>query len=144
MPDAYIRERWLRQQKESNFHCLLIEVDEQVRAVSWFHDISHQAVETNKGKKLFDFVKGNYPDRPCVWVDATVTDPEFQGRGMATELKQKVLERISNLYVNALILTRMRDDNVGIIKVNEKFGFLRTGVKVSGKDKVCHEYWYRP
>lgn len=39
----------------------------------------------------------------------------------------------------------MRDDNYGIIKVNERFGMQRTGIKVPSSQVLglFHEYWYK-
>ena len=144
MTDDSIKARWMKHIREPNFQCLVVVNDgNQILSVAWFHDISHETIKIQKGVPLLEFVTSKHPDRPCVWIDATVTDPDFQGRGMATKLKQAIFERILGLHSRPLILTRMRDDNVGIIKVNEKFGFIRTGIKITGSGEVQHEFWYR-
>lgn len=44
-----------------------------------------------------------------------------------------------------LAYTRMRDDNHGIIKINTRTGFSRSGVTVpsSSNPNLKHEYWYK-
>lgn len=141
MSDGYIRDRWHRHSGERNFYCILIESEKRVIAATWFHDLSPEKIRDQKGKDLYDFV-ATYKERQIVWIDASVTHPAFQGRGLATTLKHAALKKISALHISPIVLTRMRDDNHGIIKVNERFGFVRTGIKIPGKGGM-HEFWYR-
>lgn len=87
-------------------------------------------------------------DRLCedvllVWEREVMVAPSAQGRGIATQLRLQFLECIGEMRA-ALILTRMRDDNVPIVHIAAKRGFSRTGIKVpsSQKPEVSHEYWY--
>jgi GNAT superfamily N-acetyltransferase len=143
MSDEIIQKRWAKHSVRKNFCCLIAELDTQIAGVSWFHEISAEEIGLEKSGDLQKFVIKQFPGVPIVWVDATVTDPSFQKKGLATGLKTEVLKKISSLHSKVLILTRMRDDNAGIIRVNEKFGFLRTGIKVSTVTaSIQHEFWY--
>jgi RimJ/RimL family protein N-acetyltransferase len=142
MPDEAIQNRWRQHNARTNFCCLVAEINTQIAGVSWFHEITDDELELEKDKALREFATTNFPAVTRIWVDATVTDPDFQKSGVATQLKVKLLEMIRTSYPETCILTRMRDDNVGIIRINERFGFKRTGVKVLGKNDIRHEFWY--
>lgn len=79
----------------------------------------------------------------CVWIRDTIVDPSFQGKGIATQIKIEALRKIKEKFPNWIILTRMRKDNFGIIKINERLGFRRTGIQIPSSQKkgIFHEYW---
>jgi len=78
------------------------------------------------------------------WETAVIVDPEFAGKHIATFLRMEFLDKLRTTR-RKLILTRMRDDNLAIIKIAENLEFARTGIKVpsSQKPNINHEYWYK-
>jgi hypothetical protein len=47
------------------------------------------------------------------------------------------------LSAKTLILTRMRNDNLPILKIADRLGFQRTGIKIPSRQPgTFHEYWY--
>lgn len=142
MTDEYIEKRWVSVVQNKKFCCLVAEIDNFIVGISWFYEITDVQLSL-KGSDLERFVETKYSGLTKVWIDATIVDPNFQGRRIATTLKMKSLEFVRSNYSEVLLLTRMRDDNIGIIRINEKFGYSRTGVKVpAGKENLSHEFWY--
>lgn len=143
MTDERIENRWKDLVSHCNFSCLVAEINGSIAGVSWYYEIADAELASAKGEELGNFVVAKFPLVNRIWIDATVIDPPFQGKGIATYLKANIIDRIRSDYPKVLILTRMRDDNAGIIHINEKLGFNRTGIKIpTGKDNLFHEYWY--
>ena len=63
-------------------------------------------------------------------------------------MKYEDLKILSTRYEPILLLTRMRDDNKAIIKINEKFGLKRSGIRMPSSVEPSdpskfHEFWYK-
>jgi len=80
-----------------------------------------------------------------IWERELIVHPTNQGQGVGSKLRAAFVESVLNhCEKGVLIFTRMRDDNIPVIKIAEKFGFRRTGIRTlsSQKSGVFHEYWY--
>lgn len=55
-----------------------------------------------------------------------------------------MLAHLREKHPHGLALTRMRDDNVGIVRINEQLGFSKTGIRVASQAYLglMHDYWF--
>lgn len=136
--------RWQDHSSQSGFVCFVAEESQRVVGASWFDTISHEALAQERGRELADFAVSINQTLPLVWIRETIVDPTFQGKGIASQLKERVMQEISEHIAPVILLTRMRDDNTKIVRANEKLGFKRAGIKVASKATpgLLHEYWY--
>lgn len=120
-----------------------------VAAGLWYDTPSLDHLSAERGADLADFAAITLDREDAegiVWEREVVVSPNFQGRGLATGLRGEFLHTVATRTANsALMLTRMRDDNVAIIAVAQKFDYERTGIRVpsSQNPDVSHEYWYK-
>lgn len=104
-------------------------------------------LESERGEALARFAAermstgGRSPK--LVWERELLVHPNYQGRSIGTALRMEFINRLAR-EGNFLVLTRMRDDNLPTIRIAEKMGFSRTGIRVESSQKagVFHEYWY--
>lgn len=136
--------RWQDHSSRHGFTCFVAEESQQVIGASWFDMISHATLAQERGQELANFVTSIDPMLSLVWIRETIVDPEYQGKRIASQLKERVLQDIKQRLAPVILLTRMRDDNVKIVRANEKLGFKRTGIKVASKMTLglVHEYWH--
>jgi RimJ/RimL family protein N-acetyltransferase len=137
-------ERWKKHISMSSFYCLVAEIDNKIIGASWFNVMSPEELKEERGEEILNFVTSKHQGRKILWIRETIVDPKFKNQGVAKSIKSEIMSHIRANLPQSLLLTRMRDDNVGIIKVNEKIGFKRTGIKIkslSNRD-INHEYWY--
>jgi ribosomal protein S18 acetylase RimI-like enzyme len=134
---------------EEGFDALLAyEPPNKIVGSLWYEDLNVDALEEKKGSDLAKFtseVQKQGLERVIYTLD-TVVDPAYQGRGIASSLKDQYIKEIDTTSPNgAVVLTRHRDDNTGIIRTSEKQGFLRTRIRMpsSQNPKTAHEYWYK-
>ncbi|MFZ3009959.1 MAG: GNAT family N-acetyltransferase [Candidatus Microsaccharimonas sp.] len=120
-----------------------------IAAGLWCDTPSLDQLSAERGADLADFAAITL-DREgaegIVWEREVVVSPNFQGRGLATQLRGEFLRTVATSTArSALMLTRMRDDNAAIITVAEKFDYERTGIRMpsSQNPDVSHEYWYK-
>lgn len=134
-----------------NFELVLIRNDEnEIIGATWFYEDSKLGITQQKNgqklQKVLQKLMSNSEIQNVVYICETIVATNHQGKGVATELKGKSLDIVKNKYPNGVILyTRMRDDNNGIIIINSKHGFRRSGVKVasSSNSDISHEYWFK-
>ena len=119
---------------------------------SWYDTPDLGSLQKEQGKPLRDLVESLSIQTGAVklvWQRETIVSPQYQTQGLALIVKQAITSRLKHAadsYGSPIIVaTRMRDDNVRIIKVNEKVGFERTGVKVESRKTPgkTHEYWFQ-
>jgi len=137
--------RWEDHSSQTGFSCLVGEVDQQIIAASWYFEITLDQLAEKRGNELRDFVKSiSRQDISLVWLGETFVHPDFQRRGYARQIKERVMDEVRDSLAPAILLTRMRPDNAFIISTNKKLGFRPTGISVLSKTKpgVFHEYWY--
>lgn len=123
--------------------CHVAEIDHLIIGATWCNILSIESIEKERGKSLSSFVKeiSNYP---IIWVRETIVKKEFQGQGVAKALKNEQMLVLRNNYHNGIALTRMRDDNFAIIKVNTSSGWVKTGIRMQSQTDLTkwHEYYY--
>ena len=136
--------RWQDHFSKAGFIYFVAQEDQQVVGASWFDTISYEALAQERGRELVNFAESVDPKLPLVWIRETIVDPAFQGKRIASQLKERIMEEVKNHFAPVILLTRMRDDNLKIVRANEKLGFKRTGIKAPSKATpgLLHEYWY--
>lgn len=141
-----IEKRWKIQQAKPGFECLIADEHNEIVGAIWWDKPTIDELCFERGEPITQFAKqkkrmGNL----LIWVRESIVSPIHQGRGVGSQLRVAFLESVLNrCEKGVLILTRMRDDNLPIIKIAKKSGFLRTGIRTpsSQKSGVFHEYWY--
>ena len=143
LSDDTVQKRWQSDSAQPGFKCLVAIIDDIVVGAVWWNELTKSNLLLERGQAIVDFVTEKYPDRPLIWERETMTDPAYQGRGIASALRVELLSQISRNGQPLMILTRMRDDNFAIIKIAQKVGFSRTGIRLpsSASKDIYHEYW---
>lgn len=124
-------------------------VNSETAGALWYDTPTLEELASERGQKLADFARtlGQTNNiETIVWEREVLVDPNFQRQGIATKLRTTFAANLEESLPNgSIILTRMRDDNIGIIKVAEKVGYSRTGIKTPSSQTpgVFHEYWYK-
>lgn len=136
--------RWQDHSSRPGFTCLVAEENQRVIGASWFDAVSREILAQERGRELVDFATSIHPTLPLVWIRETIVDPAYQGREVASQIKERVIQEIKERLAPVILLTRMRDDNTKIVRANEKLGFKRAGINVASKTTpgLQHEYWY--
>ncbi|PIR92713.1 hypothetical protein COU01_00370 [Candidatus Falkowbacteria bacterium CG10_big_fil_rev_8_21_14_0_10_44_15] len=137
--------RWQEHSSKEGFTCFVAVHDHQIVGAAWFNVISRNELTKERGHALANFATSINLTPKFIWIRETIVDPAFQGQGIASRLKEKVVQEVKEHFVPPImLLTRMRDDNTNIVHINEKLGFKRTGIKVKSKatPDLLHEYWH--
>jgi len=136
--------RWQTQSARRGFTCLVAEIDNEVVGATWYDIITLEELRLERGDDLANFAE-NFSGCDIVWLRETCVHPEFHGRGIARALKEAVIASIQQINQPRLLLTRMREDNYAIIKINISLGFTRTMIKMpcSLTKGKFHEHWYK-
>jgi len=115
----------------------------------WFDSPTLEQLLTERGEKLANFVKNFWKTKglcDLIWERELMVRPDFQKQKIATRLRITFLTYLSEKYPNGvLVLTRMRDDNIGTLKIAERLGYQRTGIRTpsSQNPNLYHEFWYK-
>lgn len=138
-----VARRWQKCVSERGFGCLVAEIAGQVIGFTCWDEPTLAGLAQERGEALANFAAKR--NRPVVWFRETCVDPSRQGEGVARRLKDAVVLYVSGTKRSYLALTRLRDDNTRIIRLNESLGFQRTGIRVpsSQVSGLFHEYWYQ-
>lgn len=141
LDDAELKRRWQSAIARPGFAGLVTEEDSEVVAAFWWDTPSLEDFAAERGEEIAGWVQTRDYTR-FIWGRDIVVSPSCQKRGLATELKARFL---SLLDPGTLVLTRLRDDNYGIIAISQKQGYQRTGVRVPSSQVpgLFHEYWYK-
>ncbi|MBI5530306.1 MAG: GNAT family N-acetyltransferase [Candidatus Doudnabacteria bacterium] len=114
---------------------------ELLGALWWDCPTENQLLE-ERGEKLVKFARQK-ANTLLIWEREIFVRPEYHGNGIGKMLRKSFLEKLPIIYGSFLVLTRMRDDNIPVIKIAEEFGYERTGIKISSsKPGIDHEYWF--
>ena len=131
------------------FEAYLVEDQGAIVAGLWYDTPSIDELAEERGDDLANFARTVCKDmdlEQIIWQRESVVHPDYQSQGLATLLRKKFIDDIEkNSRCSSLLLTRMRDDNLGIIRVAEKFEYARTGIRMpsSQNPDADHEYWYK-
>jgi len=117
-------------------------------ATEWLDTPNLDQLEKERGTPLRQFAEDIMDPlgiTNLIWERELLVDSTYQRQGIGTLLRSFVMQSLDELPGRALVLTRMRDDNLGTIKIAEKLGFKRTGITKpsSQTPNFNHEYWYR-
>lgn len=125
----------------------------KLAAVTWWTTPDLEQLKKERGAEFVSFVEYKLIEYnnniQIVWINETLVTPNYQKMGVATHLKtiaeSRLQDKANLLKTSLLITTRMRDDNFGIIKINEGLGMQRTGVRVPASQKpgMFHEFWFK-
>lgn len=144
LSDEVVRNRWQNNSLQPGFRCLVATIDGVPVGAIWWDKPTLASLISERGQVLGDFVWGRYPDESLIWEREVITDPSYQGRGIAAALRIEFLRQVADAYRPFVVLTRMRDDNLAIIKIAQRLGFARTSIRrpSSANQDIYHEYWY--
>lgn len=117
-----------------------------VKAALWYDTPTVDQLRDERGDDLAtlaqDFMT-THEDGLLVWEREVIVDPSWQGQGLASHLRASFLDNLKKRPEQAaLVLTRMRSNNVRIMAVAEKFGYQKTGITMpTSQPEHYHEYW---
>lgn len=142
---ATVQGRFAKDKQRLGFDCLVAEEDGQIVGACWWDETSPQLLRQERGERLANFCETHCGSNGLIWCRDTIVAPHLHGQGIASTLKQELFRRLKTAG-KTFIFTRFRDDNLPIIKVNQRFGMRPTGVKtlVTTRDgsKTSGEFWY--
>lgn len=149
LSEETVTQRINTQFAKKGFTLFISKVSDRINGALWYDTPNLAELETERGKLLADFASqtiGSSALVKIVWEREIIVDPQFQGQGIATQLRQRFLQSLeTNCLQGALILTRMRNDNLAIIKVAEKCGYQRTGIETDSnwRPPMKNSYWFK-
>lgn len=115
----------------------------------WFYSITVSSLESERGKELANFgrfICESNGITNIIWERELMVKPDFQNARIGTRLRTNFVFYLADRYPQGtVILTRLRDDNIGTIKIAERLGYLRSNVRIpsSKNQSLFHEYWYK-
>jgi hypothetical protein len=129
----------------------LFDIGEICIGASWYEYVNIDWIKDNKGSDLANFITQKMLSnnlRQIVWQTETLVHPDFAKQGLAGQLKSIIdmdLQKLSLPVGGILTATRMRDDNIAILKVNSKLQYNKTGIRMPCNldPKIEHEYWFK-
>jgi len=136
---------------KSGFRALLAESDNgHMIGAGWYYRPSIDEIRQRRGDKLAEFAEDKMRKTGVsnlIWEAELMVHPDFQRRGFGTEIRENFLMERSfkEGEKGVLILTRMKDDNVGTLKIARRLEFEPTGVRVASSTfpGQFHQYWYK-
>jgi hypothetical protein len=148
LAQSEIEKRIQSNANQSGFNFIDYEVEGKLAGAIWYDVPSLEQLAQDRGQDLAALARQimaaeNLPT--LVWEREVMVSPQQQKKGIATQLRNSMFASIQSQYGDSLILTRMRDDNVGIITVAQRVGFVRTGITrpSSQTPDFKHEFWYK-
>jgi len=139
--DSELERRWNSYIERPGFVGMVLVDHDKLIAAIWWDTPAMINFASERGEDIASWIK-THGFNQFVWIRELVVCSEYQGRGLATFLRN---EFISKLDSNTLVLTRHRNDNHGIIAVSKKQGFARVGIRIpsNSNPEIFHEYWYK-
>ena len=153
-----LQRRWFELKRHALFDGLVFEKNRKIVGVHLWYYLTPTILAKQRGQKLVDWltreinlVNMRKKVNPritlqsilIIWEAEVIVHPDFQGQGIATLLRKQFIEKMQKRLIYGLVLSRMRDDNIGSIKTAEKLGFRKTGVQQPAREKPkMHDYWY--
>lgn len=155
LSDEEVLRRLQANMSKPGFDSLIVNRGSKIAGALWYDTPSLDELEAEFQKPLRDFAEGLQEQTGItnlVWEREVIVDPAKQKQGIASQLRGNFLERLTNNYPQGVIvLTRMRDDNIGIRRIGEKFGFEQTSVSYTyekenqdgKKQSITQRFWYK-
>jgi GNAT superfamily N-acetyltransferase len=137
--------RWESYVSKAGFECFVFKTNDSLAGAIWWDLPSINHLRQERGDELANFYRDKFASRSLIWERDLIVSPSFQGQGIATQLRRYFIAYIESIHRSVVILTRMRNDNIGTIKIAEKLDFKRSGIRIpsSANPGIFHEYWYR-
>lgn len=136
-----------------NFRAVVAEEDGKIIGASTFRyfrleDINEENDFTLLVEQLKVYLKGlqeKHGIKRLVNLSRTFVATANQGRGVATKLREKVIEDVTGEQnEGAIIITKHLSNNPAIIASSKHLGFQETGVRQQSYDgSYYEEYWYK-
>ncbi|MBI5645092.1 hypothetical protein HY970_03260 [Candidatus Kaiserbacteria bacterium] len=125
---------------QRGFAGILGSVDNEPVGASWWNTPTLAELAEEKGPEVARFAT-SYAHHHLVWERELLVRPRYQGRGYSLPLRKAFLASLE--LGRTLVLTRMRDDNVGTLKTGEAVGFRPTSIVTpSKKEGAFHRVYY--
>lgn len=83
--------RWQDHSSRPGFTCFVAAESHRVVGASWFDPISRETLAQERGRELVNFATAIDSSLPLVWIRETIVDPSFQGKRIASQLKERAL-----------------------------------------------------
>lgn len=150
LSDDEVQKRLVNNSGKNGFQPFIAEgPNGEVAGALWYDTPTLEQLSAERGKELAEFASTVCQEnnlQHLIWEREVLVDPQFQKQGIATRLRTAFLSYLIEAFPDgALMLTRMRDDNIGIIKIAERVDYARTGIRVPSSQTpgIFHEYWYK-
>lgn len=148
LSDEEVTARLDANMSKPGFTSFTTERDGRIAGALWYDTPSLDELEAERRRPLRDFADSLQEQtgiETLVWEREVMVHPDFQGQGIASDLRRDCLTHLAEKYSSgAIVLTRMREDNAGIVAIAEKLGFKKTGIShPSQKEGISQEFWYR-
>lgn len=146
LDDAELVSRWMCDCQRPGWLCCVADVGEVIGA-AWADSPTLEALCQERGQKLAEFAAQKLSETAqpqLVWLRNLIVAPDWQGRGVGYALRTELLDRWVVSGRDLVVLTRHRQDNIGIQRLSQRMGFRPTGIRApsSQKPHLHHEYWY--
>lgn len=140
-----IEQRMASDLSKDTFTCLVGEVDEEIVATSWGICLDLDELALERGQDLCDAIAEHAYQRRLFWERELIVHPKVQGQGLGGKIRTRFLDHVAELFAPALLLTRMRDDNVGTLKIAMRLGFEPTGITRPAIEKpgAIHQFYMK-
>lgn len=117
-----------------------IAANEEPVGASWWDTPTLEELSIERGPATASFAREFNYDL-LVWERELLVRPRYQGKGYSMALRQAFIHALPKSRI--LILTRMRDDNVGTLRTAFRLGFQATSIaNPSRKEGVSHKIYY--
>lgn len=143
LSEAAVRARLEKIFSFPGFRGIVLEKDGQIIGAELWDELSLERLGKERGSELADWAKNNLWN-VLLWERELMVAQEHQCNGYSKLLRGQFLVEVSKLYGESLVLTRLREDNIGTIKCALHYGYSKTGVwSPASQAPLKHEYWYR-
>lgn len=135
--------RILKDFMRNNFFGYILFVDNKPVAANWVDQPSIEQIRVERGEDLANFIL-NLGIDSILWERDILVDPYYQKKGYGTQIKKQLFGYLKHKYSGRYIFARLRQDNIGSIKICEKMGYKKTDILVPSSQikGLFHEYFY--
>lgn len=140
LPRTEVENRVRTHMSLRGFQGLVGYLEHQSVGASWWNTPTLKELEVEKGAAIAEFASSRRSDY-LVYERELLVRPSHQGRGYSLLLRKAFLANLPK--GRALVLTRMRDDNIGTLKTAKALGFSVTDIVTPSKKMgTFHRIYY--
>lgn len=143
-----VRRRVRADMEKPGFRAFVATKEDGVVGAHWSDTPTLAQLTIQRGPQLGNFIVDNFPrGLPLVWERELMVKPDEQGNGVGTALRRNFLDYLETQYRGgALVVTRMRDDNIPTLVTAQRCGFSDTSIRIPSSQTpgVNHGYYVRP